>query len=77
VKEIRVLVRQGHELVDDVTACLACLKRAGIVAHKGREEQGYGVVWVEEDSDESLAIQKLKAEGLDVVGASRGHASYS
>jgi hypothetical protein len=77
VKEIRVLERRGHKLADDVEACLACLKRALIAAHQGKEEQGYGVIRIEEDSNETVAIQKLRTEGFEVVGASRAHASYS
>jgi hypothetical protein len=77
MKEIRVLERSGHGLNDDVGACLASLKRHRIEAHKGREELGYGVIRINEDSDEAIALQKLTTDGFEVVGASRARASYS
>lgn len=77
MKEIRVLERHGHKLTDDVEACLAVLKHQGIESHKGKPEQGYGVIRIDEDSDETVALEKLRVEKFEVVAASRARASYS
>jgi len=72
MREIRVLKRSGHELGNDVRACLACLKQAGIAAHKGQDafdQPGYGVIRGVDDEDEAQALRLLRAKGFDVVAA--------
>ena len=67
VKEIRVLHREGHRTVHDVTNCVGCLERSGISAHSRKEQTGYGTVMVNVDSDKDRALQILRAQGFEVV----------
>jgi hypothetical protein len=60
----------------DVRACVARLSETGIPAHPGKEEQSYGVVWLEEDSDLERALTILRSAELQVVGPSKAHTYY-
>ena len=53
MREIRVLERRGHKLVDDVEECLASFKRDGIEAHKA------SLNWGTESSESTKTRMKL------------------
>jgi hypothetical protein len=40
VKQIAVLRREGHQLIDGTSACLGQLRRADFPAHLGKEQPG-------------------------------------
>ena len=85
-KCIRVLLRPGRSIEEDVKACVERLKQEGVAAREARrreqgrdvlwEEQGCGLIWVEE-SDLDRALTMLRIAGFEVVGPSRAESFYS
>jgi hypothetical protein len=64
---IAVLERNGCEIRNDVQDGLFCLNRAGIEAHAGQEELGYGLLWIHDPAKASGALKVLREHGLEVV----------
>ena len=66
-KRIAVLQRWGRKIAEDVKICLLQLHQAAIPAHRGIQELGLGVIWIERALDLERALGILRATGCEVT----------